>query len=75
MKLFTCGFIQLEEQDYQHQDQSLKKKTKFCAKNSRMKTKVSKASEEWLHRCETFCGICQLNANNKLSADEVEATL
>ncbi len=42
MNLITGGFIHLEAGDYLHQDQSLKKKLKFCPKNFPMKTKVTK---------------------------------
>ncbi len=76
MKLFTCGFIHLEVEDYLHQDQSLKKKPKFYPKNFLMKNKGFKASKSWLYRWKTFYGIRQLNANGeKSSEEEVEAAL
>ncbi len=42
MKLFTRGFIHLEDEDHLHQDKSLKEKLKFCTKNFLMGIKVLK---------------------------------
>ncbi len=59
-KMFTCGFIHLKAQDYLHQNQSLKKKPKFCPKNG---NKGFDAGEGSLRRWKTFHCIHQLNVN------------
>ncbi len=69
MKLFTCGFIRIDADNYLHQYLSLKNFfKKFPDEN-----KVFKASEGWLHKWKTYCSIHQLKVNDcKLSIDEVE---